>query len=93
MPHFSKKELLNIAKLSAIELKQQEIDLFKKQLNEILTYIAQLNRIETGAEAEPIKNINMLREDIPQKSNYAQDIINQAPEREGNYFVVPKIID
>jgi len=93
MAQFDKKELLNIAKLSAIELDQQEIELFEKQLRSILGYVEQLKQVGSGTEVEQIRNINMLREDIPHDCEHAKDILNQAPEREGNYFVVPKIID
>ncbi|MFH0897991.1 MAG: Asp-tRNA(Asn)/Glu-tRNA(Gln) amidotransferase subunit GatC [bacterium] len=92
MVKFDKEELLNIAKLSALELDAQEIELFEDQIAKILNFAEQLQQVDATAEANPIQNTNILREDKVQQSD-AGTILAQAPQQEIGYFVVPKILD
>lgn len=92
MADFSKQELLKVAKLSVLNLSDSEIDSFTNNLSKVLTFIDQIKEVEVSQTALQVKNKNILREDevIPTDST---DILNLAPEKQENYFVVPKILD
>lgn len=92
----SKKEVEHVAKLARLGLSETEKELFTKQLSEILDYAAILNKLDTKdvqptAQAIPTKNV--LREDRSVPCNNTTDILANAPDREGNMFRVPKIME
>jgi aspartyl-tRNA(Asn)/glutamyl-tRNA(Gln) amidotransferase subunit C len=93
MIHFDKNDLLKVAKLSALRLDETEISLFEKQIKSILEFVEQLQQVEMTAETEHARNVNIMREDVAHTCTLAQTIRNQSPEKEGPYFVVPKILD
>ncbi|MFH1832462.1 MAG: Asp-tRNA(Asn)/Glu-tRNA(Gln) amidotransferase subunit GatC [bacterium] len=92
MVNFDREELLKIAKLSALELNEQEIELFEKQIGQILNFVQELQEVKLTTQAQSTKNINILREDVAIQKN-SDDILTLAPETNNNYFVVPKILD
>ena len=85
-----------IAHLARLELTNEEIEKFTTQLGAILEYMDKLNQLDT-TNIPPTTHVmhttNVWREDIPQKYKDTDLIINIAPEREGNYFKVKKIIE
>jgi len=92
MADFSKAELLKVAKLSALNLSESEIESFTSNLEKVLNFIDQIKEVKVSAQAVQVKNKNILREDevIPTDST---DILNLAPDKQESYFVVPKILD
>lgn len=90
------KDVINIANLSRLSLKEEEINIFKSQMNAILDYVEQLNRLDTftvepTAHVIPLKNV--MREDIPEPSLHQKDAIKNAPDATDKFFRVPKIIE
>lgn len=85
-----------VADLARIGLSEQEEGLFAEQLNHILTYVDQLNKLDTK-DIEPMSHVvsmsNVLRDDIPKSGLSNSDALNNAPEREEGSFKVPKIIE
>lgn len=92
MAEFNKEDLLKVAKLSALELNEKEIESFGEQLKKVLNFIDQITEVKTDGNIEQVRNKNIFREDEILASN-AKDVINQAPEQQLNYFVVPKILN
>lgn len=92
MTTFTKEELLKIAQLSSFKLNEQEIPVFVDQINAILDYVDQLENAQISMQAEPIKNINILRDDIAHTTDAAA-LLAQAPQRQDDYFVVPQILE
>lgn len=92
MTKITKKEVQHIAHMSALELKEHEIDQIMTQLEQVLSYARRVNQVATHVEEPSFKNINVMRSDFVISQNPAP-ILAQAPEKEGNYFVVPKILD
>ncbi len=92
MTKISRKEVLKIASMSAIALREEEIEPMIAQLEQVLSYAERVTQVATSVEEPSTKNINVMRDDlvIPQDP---VPILAQAPEREGNYFVVPMILD
>lgn len=92
MTKISRQEVLHIAKMSAIALSEDEIDTMIVQLEQVLSYAQRVTQVATALKELSIKNINVMREDlvVPQSP---EPILAQAPEKEGNFFVVPMILD
>lgn len=89
---FTKEELLKIANLSSLKLDEQEIPVFVDQITAILQYVEQLATAQVCAQAEPVKNVNVLRDDIA-RSTDSEQLLALAPERIDNYFGVPQILE
>lgn len=66
------------------------------QLSRILEYFEQLNELDTSNVeplAHPLPRVNVFREDELCPSLPLEDVLANAPDREGNYFKVPRIIE
>lgn len=85
-----------LSKLARIELKEEEKIKFEKELRKIVEYVSKLNEVDTK-NIEPTYHVlpvkNVFREDIPSNESFSQeDILKNAPDREKNFFKVPRII-
>ena len=95
MTKITPEDVRKVAKLARLELPENEIEEYTDQLEKILGYVAQLEQIETGG-IEPttraVEVSNVVREDIVQPTEIREEILNQIPNKEGDYIRVPKII-
>ena len=85
-----------ISQLAAIELSDEEKKMFQSQLENILSYIDQLNEINISDihDEDKIKlSLNVLRNDDPKKSISQEYVQKNAPEFNNNHISVPKILD
>jgi len=89
-------EIGHIALLARLELSEQEKDLFSRQLGSIIQYIEKLNELDT-ASVEPTAHVlplhNVFREDIVQPSLPREMALQNAPEKNDQFYRVPKIIE
>ena len=92
MTKVSKEEVKKIAQMSALEIHDDEIVSMIKQLEEVLTYAECVQEIAAEIEEPSDKNINIFREDVVIKTD-SEAILERAPEREDNFFVVPSILE
>lgn len=92
MPKISKEEVLKIAEISRISLRENEIEKVTQHLQNVLSYAARVQEIAADIEEPSIQNVNVFREDVVIKTD-PESILSQAPEREENFFVVPAIIE
>jgi aspartyl-tRNA(Asn)/glutamyl-tRNA(Gln) amidotransferase subunit C len=92
MTKISRTEVLAIARMSAIRLQEDEIEPLIAQIEQVLSYAQRVTKVATTLEEASRKNVNVMRADIivPQ---HPEPILAQAPVREGNFFVVPLILD
>jgi len=85
-----------VAELARIKITEEEIGFLKEQLGRILEYIKNLKEVDTD-KVEPTRGVffqeNRLREDIPCKKDVFKEILKNAPQKEGNYFKVPRVIE
>ena len=96
----SREDVLRVAELAYLDLSEDELATYGKQLNEILEYIGKLNEIDT-ANVEPMAQVltddqsadATLREDVEVPCNLAAELLKQAPDPEPPYFRVPKVIE
>lgn len=89
-------QVRKVAKLSRLELTEVEIEAFTGQLSAILDYVEKMNELNTES-VEPLAHClpinNVLREDRAKESLGAEKALANAPQRDGNFFKVPKILD
>jgi aspartyl-tRNA(Asn)/glutamyl-tRNA(Gln) amidotransferase subunit C len=88
----SREEVEKIARLSHMELSESEISAAQKHLEDLITYAARVQDLAQDVNISFLRNSNIEREDIVIKTD-PQAILAQAPEREGDFFVVPAIIE
>lgn len=92
MIKFEKEELLKIASLSSLKLDNDEVEIFTKQLQQVLEYTSQLDEIKHQKIPTTIpEHTNVFREDKATLKN-SEAILAQAPTKKGSYFSVPKIL-
>jgi len=100
----SMDEVLRVAELANLDLTAEEVPRMQRDLNAILGYIAQLNELDTagvpamaqvgemlGAEAELTGA--SLRVDAVRPSLERKAVMAAAPESDGRFFKVPKVIE
>ncbi len=92
----SKETIDHIAHLARIDLSSDEKNKITGDLNKILDYVDLLNEIEVE-NVEPLVNIvkqkTPLREDIVTESLTQHDALKNAPEKNSDYFKVPKVLN
>ena len=96
MSKITKDEVIKVAELARLELNENEINNHAKQLEKILEYIKQLEKIDTDnipCTTRAIEVINVLRKDKNKNSDCTDQLLELGPSREDKYFKVPKIIN
>ena len=90
------KQIEQVANLSRIKLTDNEKNVFREQLTDILGYIEKLNELDTDdvqpmAYATSIKNV--FREDQQGSSFPRQEILELSPSSANGFFKVPKVLE
>ena len=90
------KEVEYVAKLARLKLTDQEKELFTNQLDSILEYMEKLTELDTEnvpptSHVLPLKNV--MRQDESRDSHLQEEMLSNAPERDDNFFSVPRIIE
>lgn len=91
MAKISPQEVLDIARISNVDVHQDEVEPLVHQLEQVLSYAERVKEVG-NVQALTSKNKNILREDCVGASNPSV-LLAQAPEREGDFFVVPLILE
>lgn len=95
-PKISLKEVEHVARLARLELSDADKERMRRELDSILSYIDKLRALDTeGVEptSHAIPMTNVMREDAPRPSFPQEEMLANAPERSGEFFRVPKIIE
>ena len=96
MPKITKEEVKKVAHLARLELNENEINNHAEQLEKILDYIRQLEKINTddvSCTTRAIEVVNVFRKDEKKNSDCNEELLNLGPSREDKFFKVPKIIN
>ena len=91
----SKEELLHIAKLSDLEIKENEIDEYLKNLEDILNYTETIDKIDVSKLDETIgatEDYNVFRKDKVKQFDNIDKMMENAPEVDRNMFKIPKVL-
>ena len=89
------KEVLHVAELARLTLNPEEVELFTRQLNDILDYVKKLQKVETAGVpplAHPVPIFNVFREDEVAPGLSREEGLANAPAPEEGTFSVPRII-
>ena len=92
VPH----QVRQVARLARLELDEHEVELFTRQLGAILEAFQRLQEVDTqGVDPTfyPLPLQNVLREDEVRPSLPVEAVLRNAPEREGDFFKVPRVIE
>ena len=91
----TKDEVLKIARLARLELSPDEVQTYGTQLSAILEYVEKLKKLNVEG-IEPTAHAMLVptpfREDEAAKDGSFEKSLVNAPDREGNFFKVPKVI-
>ena len=91
----TRDEIVHVAKLARLHLDDAAVELYTKQLGEILTYMDTLNRVDTRGvppTSHAIVITNAFRDDEVKPSMPVERALTNAPEADDGGFVVPKVI-
>lgn len=92
----AKETVEHVANLARLYLSEEEKAEMTEKLNSILDYMDKLNELDTTnveptAHVIPIKNV--FREDEIRESLPLEEVLKNAPDKDGNFFRVPRIIE
>ncbi len=95
MIKITKDEVKKVAHLARLELNEDEINKHAEQLEKILEYIKQLEKIDTydvPCTTRAIEVINVFRKDEKKNYDSTEELLDLGPSKEEKYFKVPKIL-
>ena len=91
-----KNQVKKVAKLSRISLDDNKFDSLSKDLDSILTFVEKLNELATK-EIKTLKSIAdktlEARNDIVDDGKIKDDVLKNSPEKNVDFFIVPKVIE
>jgi aspartyl-tRNA(Asn)/glutamyl-tRNA(Gln) amidotransferase subunit C len=103
----TRENVLRVAQLAHLDLSAEEVEMYRGQLDEILTYIGKLEQLDVS-NVEPMAQLlprgaaatnsesqsgAELREDVVRPCNVAEAVLAQAPDAAKPFFRVPKVIE
>jgi aspartyl-tRNA(Asn)/glutamyl-tRNA(Gln) amidotransferase subunit C len=91
------KETLNkIAHLSRLEIDEKDTDKMMQDMNNMVAFVEKLNEVNTDG-VEPLTTmsheINALRDDVAKPDLTHQQVLQNAPKKDSDYFRVPKVLE
>lgn len=91
----SLEDVRHVAKLSRLALEEEKLRKLTPQLEAIIEYVAKISQVnvegvEPMAHATPLCNV--LREDVAKPGLPIEQVLLNAPETDGRFFKVPKIL-
>lgn len=92
----TRAEVVHVARLARLSLSAAEADTMQEQLGKILEHIRQLDALDTGGIVPTSHAVEMgtpLREDEVRPFGEKEEILKNAPDRDGDFFRVPRILE
>ena len=87
-----REQLLHVARLARLELRDGELERLGAQLNDIIAAVSKVSELDLSdvpATSHPLDIVNVWGADEPRPSLSVEEALANAPEREGSYFRVP----
>ncbi len=88
-------QVRKVALLARLDIPAEQEEQLASQLNSILDYFDQLSQLDTDSVEPTTRAIdlsNITREDQQVNADLREEILSQAPSREGDFFSVPSIL-
>ena len=95
MSKITADDVRKVAKLARLDLPEDTIATYTGQLERILDYVDQLQAVDTEdvpPTTRAVEVVNVTRADTVVPTEVREDLLDQAPQREGDFFRVPKIM-
>lgn len=95
MSRISADDVRKVAQLARLELPEAKVATYTAQLERILDYVAQLEQVDTEGvppTTRAVEVLNVTREDRVEPTPVREQLLDLAPQREGDFFRVPKIL-
>ncbi|HEY5996698.1 MAG TPA: Asp-tRNA(Asn)/Glu-tRNA(Gln) amidotransferase subunit GatC [Candidatus Deferrimicrobiaceae bacterium] len=92
----SNGEVLHVARLARLALSDAELETLGGQLGQIIDYVKQLDRLDTAGvtpTSHAVETGTPFREDVAVPFPDKEALLANAPDREGDAFRVPRIIE
>ena len=92
----SREQVEHVAHLARLGLADDEIDRLQQQLSQILGHMQALDAVDTSAippTAQVIPLSSIMRDDAVRPSLPTDEVLRNAPRREGNFFKVPPVLE
>ncbi len=86
------EEIKKIAEMTKVSFSDVELEGIMQQFNDVISYAERVTEIAKQVEIVSVKNINTDRVDQVFITD-SKPILQQAPDSQDNYFVVPKFVD
>ena len=87
-----REQLLHVAHLARLELREDEVERLEGQLNDILEAVSKVSELDLSdvpPTSHPLEVVNVWEDDEPQPCLSVEEALSNAPEREGDFFKVP----
>jgi aspartyl-tRNA(Asn)/glutamyl-tRNA(Gln) amidotransferase subunit C len=88
----NREQLLHVARLARLELREDEVERLESQLNDILAAVSKVSELDLSdvpPTSHPLDVVNVWGDDSPKPCLAAEEALANAPEREGDFFKVP----
>lgn len=92
----SREDVLHVARLARIALSDDEVERFQTQLSDILDHFDVLRQVDTEGvppTAHTLDLVNVERDDEVRPSMPVEDVLRNAPAREGDLFRVRAVLE
>lgn len=92
MANIDREQLLHVARLARLELREDEVERLGAQLNDILAAVSKVSELDLSdvpPTSHPLDVANVWADDEPRASLPVEEALANAPEREGAFFKVP----
>ena len=92
----TREEILHIANLANLKIKDEEVDSYLLNLQDILNYANIVNQVEVDGVSETIganENFNVFRKDEIKEFGDKDALLQNAPEKERGMFKIPKVLN
>jgi len=91
-----KETVRRIAKLARLALDEDQTTAMEQELNALLAWVEQLQEVDVEG-VRPMTSVVeqrlKMRDDVVSDGGYADDLLKNAPQAEGQFFVVPKVVE
>lgn len=91
-----KENVRGIARLARLKLAETELDRLAGELNNIVAWVEQLDSVDTDNVAPMTSVADMVlpqRDDVVTDGGYADQVLGNAPDRVGDFYAVPKVVE
>jgi aspartyl-tRNA(Asn)/glutamyl-tRNA(Gln) amidotransferase subunit C len=96
MGRITADDVRKVAELARLELPESQIATYTTQLERILDYVGHLQQVDTtgvSPTTRAVEVVNVTRPDTVETTDSREELLNLAPQREGEFYRVPKILN